>query len=178
MECHITSLVFCYSQTYQAQVSFRWLSLANQAPFEVGCCLNAVFISSLPSIPNIQPLVEKRRNTKTAEKKHEHSRKETRCQEANRKREPRIQLRRKTKPAENITKTYLYNFDPLKPHFYTVKLGFTGVYIIFLFLLKNIDCGHSLELPTIYVLSRNMKNIRIFIWKLSDFGGESFNIFE
>ena len=31
-----------------------------------------------------------------------------------------------------IMKTYLYNFDPLKPHFYTVKLGFTGVYIIFL----------------------------------------------
>ena len=37
-----------------------------------------------------------------------------------------------------ITKTYLYNFDPLKPPFYIVKLGFTGVYIIFLFLLKNI----------------------------------------
>ena len=31
-----------------------------------------------------------------------------------------------------ITKTYLYYFDPLKPHFYIVKLGFTGVYIIFL----------------------------------------------
>ena len=31
-----------------------------------------------------------------------------------------------------ITKTYLYNFDPLKPHFYVVKLGFTGVYIIIL----------------------------------------------
>ena len=31
-----------------------------------------------------------------------------------------------------ITKTYLYNSDPLKPHFYIVKLGFTGVYIIFL----------------------------------------------
>ena len=31
-----------------------------------------------------------------------------------------------------ITKTYLYNFDPLKPHFYILKLGFTGVYIIFL----------------------------------------------
>ena len=31
-----------------------------------------------------------------------------------------------------ITKTYLYNFDPLKPHFYIVKLGFTWVYIIFL----------------------------------------------
>ena len=25
-----------------------------------------------------------------------------------------------------ITKTYLYNFGPLKPHFYIVKLGFTG----------------------------------------------------
>ena len=37
---------------------------------------------------------------------------------------------------------------PLKPHFYIVKLGFTGVYIIiFLFLLKNIDCGYSLEPP-------------------------------
>ena len=46
-----------------------------------------------------------------------------------------------------ITKTYLYNFYPLKPHFHIVKLGFTGVYIIFLFLLKNIDCGYSLEPP-------------------------------
>ena len=32
----------------------------------------------------------------------------------------------------DITKIYLYNIDPLKPHFYIVKLGFTGVYIIFL----------------------------------------------
>ena len=31
-----------------------------------------------------------------------------------------------------ITKTCLYKFDPLKPHFYVVKQGFTGVYIIFL----------------------------------------------
>ena len=46
-----------------------------------------------------------------------------------------------------ITKTRLYNFDPLKPHFYIVKLGFTGVYIIFLFMLKNIDCEYSLEPP-------------------------------
>ena len=46
-----------------------------------------------------------------------------------------------------ITKTYLYNFDPLKPRFYIVKPGFTGVYIIFLFLLKTIDCGHLLEPP-------------------------------
>ena len=46
-----------------------------------------------------------------------------------------------------ITKTYLYNFDPLKPHFYTVKLGFTGVYTIFLISAQNIDCGYLLELP-------------------------------
>ena len=39
--------------------------------------------------------------------------------------------------------TYLYNFDPLKPHFYIVKLGFTGVYIIFLNSAQNIDCGYS-----------------------------------
>ena len=44
-------------------------------------------------------------------------------------------------------KTRLYNVDPLKPHFYKVKLGFTGVYIIFLILLKNIDYGYSLEPP-------------------------------
>ena len=31
-----------------------------------------------------------------------------------------------------ITKTCLYKFDTFKPHFYIVKLGFTGVYIIFL----------------------------------------------
>ena len=37
-----------------------------------------------------------------------------------------------------ITKTRLYNFDPLKPHFYTVKLGFTGVYNIFLISAQNI----------------------------------------
>ena len=38
---------------------------------------------------------------------------------------------------EIITKTRLYNLDPLKPHFCIVKLGFTGVYIIFLFLFKT-----------------------------------------
>ena len=34
--------------------------------------------------------------------------------------------------ASCITQTRLCNVDPLKPHFYIVKLGFTGVYIIFL----------------------------------------------
>ena len=44
----------------------------------------------------------------------------------------------------SITKTYLYNFDPLKAHFYIVKLGLTGVHLFFLFLFKNL---HSLEPP-------------------------------
>ena len=53
-----------------------------------------------------------------------------------------------TIPLQNIiTKTRLYSFDPLKPHLYIVKLGFTGVYIIFLISAPNIDCGYSLEPP-------------------------------
>ena len=47
----------------------------------------------------------------------------------------------------NITKTCLYNFDPRKPHFYIVKLGFAGVYIIFVISAENIDSGYSLEPP-------------------------------
>ena len=44
-----------------------------------------------------------------------------------------------------ITKTYLYNFDPLKPQFYIVKLGFAGVQVIFLISAQNMDCGYALE---------------------------------
>ena len=43
-----------------------------------------------------------------------------------------------------ITKTCLYNFNPLKPHFYIVKQGYT---LFFLFQLKNINRGYSLEPP-------------------------------
>ena len=46
-----------------------------------------------------------------------------------------------------ITKTRLYNFDPLKPHFYIGKVRFTRVYIIFLISDQNIDCRYSLEPP-------------------------------
>ena len=86
-----------------------------------------------------------------------------------------------------ITKTYLYNFDPLKPHFYIVKLGFTGVYIIFLISAQNIDCGYSLEPPwqggsNEYLQSMFWAEIwkisEIFIWKFSVFGDEIFYLFE
>ena len=42
--------------------------------------------------------------------------------------------------------TYII-LTPLKPHFYIVKLEFTGLYIIFLISAQNIDCGYSLEPP-------------------------------
>ena len=89
----------------------------------------------------------------------------------------------------HITKTYLYNFDHLKPRFYIVKLGFTGVqmYTLFLlFLLKNIDCGYSLEpprrggsneYPQSMFWAEIWKTSDCFIWK-TNFGGKIFNIFE
>ena len=85
-----------------------------------------------------------------------------------------------------ITKTRIYNFNPLKSHFNIVKLGFTGVYTIFLILLKTYIVGtHKnclaetvLTSTTIYILSRNMKNIRIFLSEFSFFGSKIFNIFE
>ena len=70
----------------------------------------------------------------------------------------------------NITKTCLYNFDLLKPHFYIVKLGFTGVYIIFLISAQNIDCGYSLEPPR-DVFEQKYE-------KLSEFLSENFQFLE
>ena len=40
-----------------------------------------------------------------------------------------------------IKKTCPCNVYPLEPHFYMEKLGFAGVYLFFLFLLQNMDCG-------------------------------------
>ena len=85
-----------------------------------------------------------------------------------------------------ITETYLYNFDPLKPHFYIVKLGFTGVYIIFLISAQNIDCGYSLEPPrrggsNEYSQSMSWaeiwKNIRFFYLKTCCFLVVKFSIY-
>ena len=83
-----------------------------------------------------------------------------------------------------ITKTCLHYFDPLKPHFYIVKLGLT---LFFLFLLKNIDCGYSLdpphrgssnEYPQSMFCTAIWKISEFFIWKFSFFGCKIFNIFE
>ena len=73
-------------------------------------------------------------------------------------------------------------FYPLKPHFYMVKLRFTGVYIIFLFLLKNINCGycaHNLCFEKNYEKYQNFlsENFHFFFFFFF-FGGKIFNIFE
>ena len=84
-------------------------------------------------------------------------------------------------------KTRLYNFDPLKPHFYIVKLWFTGVHINFLISAQNIDCGYSLEpprrggsneYPQSMFWAEILKISEFFIWKFSVFSGEIFYIFE
>ena len=71
--------------------------------------------------------------------------------------------------------------------FFIVKLGFPGVYIIFLYLLKNIDSGYSLEpprrggyneYPQFMFWAEIWKTSEFFIWKISFFGGKIFSIFE
>ena len=79
-----------------------------------------------------------------------------------------------------FSKTYLYKVqisgEHLQNHWSSgiVKLGFTGVYIIFLFFAQKhrlwVPVGTALlcrfkRVPTIYVLSKNMKNIIFFISK-------------
>ena len=86
-----------------------------------------------------------------------------------------------------MTKICLYNFDLLKPHFYIVKLGFTGVYIIFLISAQNIDCGYSLEpprrggsneYPQSMFWAEIWKILEYFIWKFASFCCKIFNIFQ
>ena len=75
------------------------------------------------------------------------------------------------KKQSSITKTCLYNFDPLKPHFYIVKLRvYRGIHYFFLFLLKNIDCGYSLEPPRRGGSNEYPQSMfRAGIWKISEF---------
>ena len=60
---------------------------------------------------------------------------------------------------------------PLKPHFCIVKLWFVGVYLFFLFLLQNIDCGYSLEPPRFFDIFF-LKNIKKILMKFSICTGE------
>ena len=44
------------------------------------------------------------------------------------------------------TRTSVSYIPPYTP-LYIVKLGFKGVYILWLCLIRNLDCGYSLEPP-------------------------------
>ena len=52
---------------------------------------------------------------------------------------------------------------PLEPHLFIAKLEYAGVCrgipFVFLFLLRNIDCGYSLELPHL-CYGKNKKNVQ------------------
>ena len=80
-----------------------------------------------------------------------------------------MQAQKNLKFNESIRKTCQCNVYPLEPHFYIVKLGFTGVYLFFLFLLQNIEavltCTHNL----CFEQKKKKKNIKIFLMKLSFF---------
>ena len=68
---------------------------------------------------------------------------------------------------QGITRIYLYNVDPLKPHFYIVKLGLTGIYIIFL--ISAFEQKYE----------KKKKNISESLFEnFQFFGCEIFNIFE
>ena len=69
----------------------------------------------------------------------------------------------------------------------TVKLGFTGVYIIFLIsalkhrlcvLVRTASPRRFYQVPSIYVLIRNMKTTRNFHLKVFILGRKILNIFE
>ena len=62
-------------------------------------------------------------------------------------------------------KTRLYNFDPLKPHFYKVKLGFTGYTLFFLISPQNID-------GTVHTSTHNL----CFKQKYQNFLSENFHV--
>ena len=87
--------------------------------------------------------------------------------------------------------------DPLNPTFIQKNWGLQGCTLFFIFQLRNIDCGYSLEPPrrggsneypqseAVLTSTHNLcfwakicKNIRTFIWKFSVFGGEIFYIWE
>ena len=81
------------------------------------------------------------------------------------------------------------NVYPLIPHFYEVKLGFTGgIPFFLLFLLQNIDCRYSLDplrqdgnrsyvYPQSMVWSNIMKNINFFNEFISIFTAPEKSVF-
>ena len=66
---------------------------------------------------------------------------------------------------------------PLKPHFYIVKLGFTGYTLFSLFMLKNINCWYSLEPPRRGGFNEYPQFMFwAEMWKISEFLSENFHL--
>ena len=63
-------------------------------------------------------------------------------------------------------------YTPFYPSFIYIKLGFTGVYLFFLFLIQNIDCWYSSN-----VLSKSMENIKIIPMKFSVITAEKISVY-
>ena len=80
-------------------------------------------------------------------------------------------------PRRLITKTYLYNFYPRKPHFYKVKLGFTGVLLIFLILVQKHRLWVLVTAPTIYVFEQNYEKYLTFLSENFQFLEVTFSIY-
>ena len=84
-----------------------------------------------------------------------------------------------------ITKTCLCNFDPLKPHFYIVKLGFIGVYIIFVISARKHRLWVLVRTEAVLTCTHNLcfeqkceKYQKFLSEKLPFFGGKIFSVFE
>ena len=89
-------------------------------------------------------------------------------------------------PKIYITKTCLYKFDPLKPHFYIVKLGLTGVYIIFLIsaqkhrlwvLVRTASSRQFKQVTTIYVFEQKYEKYQKFLSEIFYFLVVKFSIY-
>ena len=87
----------------------------------------------------------------------------------------------------HIAKACLYSFGPLEPHFCIVRLGFAGVYVIFLILLKTwiVGARYNRLVEAVLTSTHNLCFEQkyegcqgFFIWKISVFEGEIFYIFE
>ena len=83
-----------------------------------------------------------------------------------------------------ITKTCLYNVYSLKPHFYTVNLGFAGVYII-VFISANkhklwvlVRTEAVLTSPHTLCFEQKYEKYPNFYLKILSFGGKILSIFE
>ena len=75
-----------------------------------------------------------------------------------------------------LTKTCLFNFDPLLPQFYIVKLGFTGINIIFLIFDKK---KHRLWVPvrTASPFEQKYENVGVFLSENFQFLEVKFSIY-